>query len=87
VPTAPIGVPRPDRIVSTSTSHDFSKTLVLITLGLAILLLGVAVTPPRVVPSTALAWTLSSQMVNISVAGLMLLFLAAIEYLFMRVAL
>jgi hypothetical protein len=87
VPRAPIEVARADRTVSTSTSHDFSKALVLVTLGLAIFLLGVAVTPLRVVPSPSLAWTLSSQMVNISVAGLTLLFLAAIEYVFMRVAL
>jgi hypothetical protein len=86
-PKAPIRVTAADRVVSTPTTHDFSRALVIVTLGLAILLLGVAVTPPRVVPSTALAWMLSSQVVNISFAGLVLLFLAAIEYVFMRVAL
>jgi hypothetical protein len=39
-----------------------------------------------VVPSAALAWVLSSQIVTISFAGLTLLVLAAIEYVVMKVA-
>lgn len=73
-------------MLTVSTAKDFSRAPILVTLGLAIFLLGAAVIPPRVVPSAALAWVLSSQIVTISFAGLTLLVLAAIEYVVMKVA-
>jgi hypothetical protein len=73
-------------VLTVSTAKDFSRAPILVTLALAIFLLGAAVIPPRVVPSAALAWVLSSQIVTISFAGLTLLVLAAIEYVVMKVA-
>ena len=82
----PSPITRAARVLTVSTAKDFSRAPILVTLGLAIFLLGAAVIPPRVVPSAALAWVLSSQIVTISFAGLTLLVLAAIEYVVMKVA-
>jgi hypothetical protein len=82
----PILIPHAAPVLAVPSASDFSRAPILVTLALAIFLLGAAVIPPRVVPSAGLAWVLSSQVGTISFAGLTLLLLAAIEYVVMKVA-
>jgi hypothetical protein len=82
----PILIPHAAPVITVPSASDFSRAPILVTLALAIFLLGAAVIPPRVVPSAGLAWVLSSQVGTISFAGLTLLLLAAIEYVVMKVA-
>jgi hypothetical protein len=76
------------RIASPSAQGSGSpRALVIVTLLLAILLFGVAATPPRLVPSPTLAWRLSAHVVTIGFAGLILLFVAVLEFVLLHVAL
>jgi hypothetical protein len=77
------------RAVPIAAASDGSspKTLVVVTLILAILLFGIAATPARVVPSRPLAWALATNAAAINLAALFLLCAAAIEYVVVRVAL
>jgi len=81
----PILIPHAAPVLAVPAASEFSRAPILVTLALAILLLGAAVIPPRVVPSAGLAWILSSQVVTVSFAGLTLLLLAAIEHGVMKV--
>jgi hypothetical protein len=70
--------------VQTSSGGSSPRTLVVVTLLLAILLFAVAATPVRVVPSPPLAWALASNAGAINLAALLLLCLAVIEYAVLR---
>jgi hypothetical protein len=61
-----------------------SQALVIATLLLAILLFGLAATPPRLLPSPTLAWRLSAHVTSIGFAGVVLLFLALLEFVLLR---
>lgn len=73
--------------MTTAAHGGPQKTLVVVTLLLAILLFAVAATPARVVRSPRLAWAVASHAATINFAALLLLGLAAIEYVVVRLAL
>jgi hypothetical protein len=73
--------------VTTAAHRGPQKALVVVTLLLAILLFAVAATPARAIRSPRLAWTVGSHAAAINFAALLLLGLAAIEYVVVRLAL
>jgi hypothetical protein len=80
-------VSAPQTSTRSASGASSPKTLVVVTLILAILLFGVAATPARVVPSPPLAWALASNAAAINLAALLLLCLAVVEYVVVRLAL